>query len=334
MMEQTDKKSHPDTPSDQDHEKEDTVTDTTKMAASDQAPVAGETSEDDYITAPQEAEDPYRDVPLSAKDEWSDFFKTAIIAIILAMIIRTFLYEPFNIPSGSMKPTLDVGDYLFVAKPAYGFSRHSFPFGMAPIEEGRRIWTGERMPERGDIVVFKLPANPRIDYIKRIIGMPGDTVEVREGRLYLNREAVPRNPLGLKRVEEGGGTVTVMEYVETLPNGVEHLIYEESDNMPLDNTDEFVVPEGHYFVMGDNRDSSQDSRVQDHVGFVPLDHIVGKADFIFFSTNGTAGLTEFWKWPKTIRYERLFMNIKPNTLSMEMFEDVVDSQDNLYEAIE
>jgi signal peptidase I len=246
---------------------------------------------------------------MNAKEEWSDFFKTALIAVILALIIRTFLYEPFNIPSGSMKPTLEIGDYLFVYKPAYGYSRHSFPFGMAPIEE--RVWNRGKMPERGDIIVFKLPSNTHVDYIKRIIGLPGETVQVTAGRLYINNRLVPRNLLDHKIIETEIGKISRKEYLETLPGGVEHRIYEDGDFQNLDDTGKFVVPKGHYFVMGDNRDNSQDSRVADLVGFVPLENIVGKADFIFFSTNGYANLAQFWRWPATIRYERLLKGLAP-----------------------
>jgi signal peptidase I len=246
--------------------------------------------------------------PLTPREEWSEFAKTAVIAVVLALLVRTFLYEPFNIPSGSMKPTLEVGDYLFVYKPAYGYSRYSFPFGLAPIVEGR--WMGKDL-QRGDVVVFKLPSNTGIDYIKRVVGLPGDTIEVIEGRLYINHRLVHREPLGLKRVEENGMTTTMMEYLETLPDGVIHSIYEESDEGPLDNTSEFTVPDGHYFMMGDNRDNSQDSRVQNLVGFVPYENIVGRASFLFFSTNGYANLAEVWKWPWSIRYSRLFNSIEP-----------------------
>ena len=245
--------------------------------------------------------------PLTAKEEWSEFARTAIIAVILALVVRSFLLEPFNIPSSSMKPTLEIGDYLFVSKPAYGYSRYSFPLGLAPIE-GRIM---AKSPERGDVVVFKLPTNTGIDYIKRIIGMPGDIIQVIEGRLYINPRLIPRQPVGLARVEESGSSMTMMEYLETLPGGVIHRIYEESDDKPLDNTKEFVVPEGHYFMMGDNRDNSQDSRVQNVVGYVPFENIVGRASFLFFSTNGYANLAEIWKWPWSIRYNRLFMSIKP-----------------------
>lgn len=247
--------------------------------------------------------------PLTPREEWSEFAKTAVIAIILALMVRTFLYEPFNIPSGSMKPTLEVGDYLFVYKPAYGYSRYSFPFGIGPIEKGNRALAKE--PQRGDIIVFKLPSNPGIDYIKRVIGLPGDTVQVVDGRLYLNQRLMPREQLGLKRIEDSGRTVTMMEYLETLPGGVMHSIYEESDEGPLDNTPEFTVPEGHYFMMGDNRDNSQDSRVQNLVGFVPFENLVGRASFLFFSTNGYANIAEVWKWPWSIRYSRIFRSIEP-----------------------
>ncbi|MEM7650534.1 MAG: signal peptidase I, partial [Pseudomonadota bacterium] len=154
--------------------------------------------------------------PLNAKEELSEFFKTALIAVFLAVLIRTFLFEPFNIPSGSMKPTLLVGDYLFVNKPAYGYSRYSFPFGLAPLQG--RVWDKE--PERGDVIVFKLPTQPNIDYIKRLVGMPGDTVQVLDGRLYLNNKIVPREAVGIK---EGDGPesdgVPMYHYIETLPTG-------------------------------------------------------------------------------------------------------------------
>lgn len=246
--------------------------------------------------------------PLTAREELTEFFKTALIAVLLALLIRTFLYEPFNIPSGSMKPTLLVGDYLFVNKPAYGYSRYSFPFGLAPLHD--RVWDKE--PQRGDVVVFKLPTDTQIDYIKRVIGLPGDTIQVRGGRLFINGEMVEREALGLKKVEGlDGEDQPLTEYIETLPGGVIHSIYEESDSEPLDNTPLYTVPEGHYFMMGDNRDNSQDSRVSQMVGFVPYENIVGRADFIFFSTDGSARIFEIWKWPFSLRYARFFMNIDP-----------------------
>ncbi len=252
--------------------------------------------------------------PLNAKEELSEFFKTAVIAVVLALLIRSFLYEPFNIPSGSMKPTLEVGDYLFVHKPSYGYSRYSFPFGIAPIE-GR---TGDSTPQRGDVIVFKLPSDKSTDYIKRVIALPSERVQMKRGRLYINDELIHREPLGLRKISNDyGQIITKTEYLETLPGGATHLIYELSDHEILDNTPVYTVPEGHYFVMGDNRDSSQDSRVTYSVGPIALDLIVGRADFIFFSTNGHARIYEIWKWPWSIRYSRLFNSIDPVRLPEE-----------------
>lgn len=253
----------------------------------------------------------------TAGQEMSEFAKTAMYAVILALVIRTLLFEPFNIPSGSMKPTLLVGDYLFVSKPAYGYSRHSFPFGLAPIEG--RVFGDD--PQRGDVVVFKLPTNTSVDYIKRIVALPGETVQVREGRLYINGKIVARKSLGYREIESDySAPFRVVEYLETLPGGVEHRIYEESDDGMLDNTPIYVVPEGHYFVMGDNRDHSQDSRVGKLVGFVPLENIVGRANFLFFSTNGSGSLIKPWTWPKTIRFDRVFKSLEPTRI--EGAEDV------------
>lgn len=260
------------------------------------------------MTTKQNTQSDKKVPPLSAVQEIGEFTKTALIAVFLALLIRTFLYEPFNIPSGSMMPTLEIGDYLFVYKPEYGYSRHSFPFSLAPIEG--RVWPKE--PERGDVMVFKLPTDPSIDYIKRLVGMPGDTVQVRMGRVYINGEMVERQLIGEHTVQDKvRGPVVMTQYRETLPGGIQHSIYEESDDKPLDNTDIYVVPEHHYFMMGDNRDNSQDSRVSGVVGFVPFENIVGRADFVFFSTNGYAQLLEIWKWPWTIRYDRFFVGIDP-----------------------
>jgi signal peptidase I len=243
-----------------------------------------------------------------AENEWMELVKTATIAVLIAVLVRSFIAEPFNIPSGSMKPGLLVGDYLFVSKYEYGYSKYSFPYGGNLPVEGR-VWADT--PERGDVVVFKLPTDNKTDYIKRVIGMPGDTVQMRNGRLILNGEMVPRERIDRQEITDRFGiTETVTEYVQTLPNGRQFNIYEEGDSGPLDNTRIFTVPEGHYFVMGDNRDNSQDSRVMNMVGFVPLDNMVGEAKFLFFSTNGTAALWEPWLWPWTVRYDRLFKGIE------------------------
>jgi len=245
----------------------------------------------------------------SNKEEISEFAKTAIIAVLLAMVIRTFLYEPFNIPSGSMLPTLKVGDYLFVSKPAYGYSKHSFPFGLAEFE-GRM---SEEKPKRGDVVVFKLPSNTGIDYIKRLIGMPGDTVQMIRGRLYINGDIVEREAVGMieETTDPSFPPQRTIEYIETLPGGIMHSIYEDSDNGDLDNTPLYTVPENHYFMMGDNRDNSQDSRVQTLVGFVPFENFVGRAEILFFSVEDDAQLFNPLTWFQNIRYNRILDRIGP-----------------------
>jgi signal peptidase I len=221
-------------------------------------------------------------------------------ALLLALVIRTFLFQPFSIPSGSMRPTLLEGDYLFVTKWAYGYSHHSFPFS-PPLFEGR-IWGSE--PERGDVAVFKYPPDESLDYIKRVIGLPGDRIQLRDGLLIINDEPVKREKIGQidnPDVTEQNRPVDV--YRETLPNGVS---YEALDIFPgaiEDNTREFVVPEGHYFMMGDNRDNSADSRVW---GFVPAENLVGRANIIFFSIGGKASPLEIWKWPSLMRPSRIF----------------------------
>lgn len=236
----------------------------------------------------------------NVENEWMELVKTAFWAVFLAMVIRTVLFEPFNIPSGSMKPNLLVGDYLFVSKYSYGYSRYSLPMGIAPFDG--RIWESE--PERGDVVVFKLPRDNKTDYIKRVIGLPGDTVQVRNGQLYLNGTLVPRELVGTSVDDVSfSQEIEVKVYRQTLPEGKSFLIYEENDHAPLDDTKVFTVPEGHYFMMGDNRDNSLDSRAD--VGFVPVQNLIGRAEIIFFSTNGSAQLFEFWKWPWTVRYDRL-----------------------------
>jgi signal peptidase I len=222
-------------------------------------------------------------------------------ALILALIIRTFLFQPFSIPSGSMRPTLLEGDYLFVTKWSYGYSRHSLPFS-PNIFSGRIFGSA---PERGDVAVFKLPPNPSLDYIKRVIGLPGDRIQVRDGQLFINDQAVPREKVGQidnPDITEVSGPVDV--YRETLPNGVSYDTLDLTPNSIGDDTREFIVPEGHYFMMGDNRDNSTDSRFS--VGFVPEENLVGRANIIFFSIAEGASPLEIWKWPTQMRPSRLF----------------------------
>ncbi len=236
---------------------------------------------------------------------WGDTIKTVVYAALIAVFVRALAYEPFNIPSGSMIPTLLVGDYLFVSKLSYGYSRHSMPFSWPPFQG--RIFGSQ--PERGDVAVFKLPTDNKTDYIKRIIGLPGDRIQVRGGVLHINGKAVKRHRVSdwVAR-NDYGSAIRKARYVETLPNGRAHFIIEESDSGPLDNTPLFVVPKNHYFAMGDNRDNSLDSRTR-NVGFIPAENLVGRADILFFSTNGAARFWEIWKWPDAIRFSRLLKGI-------------------------
>jgi len=228
-----------------------------------------------------------------------------IQALVLALIIRTLLFQPFSIPSGSMRPTLLEGDYLFVTKWAYGYSRYSLPF--SPDLFSGRIWGSE--PKRGDVVVFKFPPDPSLDYIKRVIGLPGDRVQMRHDELYLNGVVVPRKKMGQidnPDITEVDRPVDV--YRETLPNGVSYDTLDLTPNGLGDDTREFVVPPGHYFMMGDNRDNSSDSRFS--VGYVPAENLVGRANIIFFSIAGGASPLEIWKWPSELRASRLFTMIR------------------------
>ncbi len=251
---------------------------------------------------------PVKERKVHEEESAGEFFKTAVLAVLFALFIRTFFFEPFNIPSGSMLPTLQIGDYLFVSKTSYGYSKYSFPFGFADFE-GRML---DEKPQRGDVIVFKFPPDTKIDYIKRLVGLPGDRIQVKAGRLYINGEMADRDPVGMQRVPKPeGGHENIMEYIETLPGGVMHTIYEESDSEPLDNTQEFLVPDGHYFLMGDNRDNSQDSRVQNMVGYVSEDKLVGRADILFFSIDETANIFRPWTWPGAIRYSRIGDRIGP-----------------------
>ena len=216
-------------------------------------------------------------------------------------MIRSFLFQPFNIPSGSMEATLLIGDYLFVSKSTYGYSRYSFPFGLIPFE-GRFFVMSE--PQRGDIVVFKFPPDNSTDYIKRLIGL-ARRPHPDEGRRALHqrcRGARRRRSTTMSR-RSAEETRNIPRYRETLPNGVSYDVLDRDPQGNLDNTQVFVVPEGHYFMMGDNRDNSADSRVD--VGYVPFENFVGKAQIIFFSTDGSARIWEVWKWPFAIRYDRL-----------------------------
>ncbi|HEY8580529.1 MAG TPA: signal peptidase I [Beijerinckiaceae bacterium] len=237
--------------------------------------------------------------------------KVIIQALLIALVVRTVLFQPFNIPSGSLIPTLLIGDYLFVSKYSYGYSKHSLPFS-PDVFSGRILATP---PKRGDIAVFKLPRDGSTDYIKRVIGLPGDKVQMREGRLYINGEIVPREQAPAIRTRDAfGRDADVPTWRETLPGGVSHLVIErDGDRGFYDNTQVFEVPANHYFMMGDNRDNSTDSRVSGAdggVGFVPFENFVGRAEVIFFSVEEGEAAWQFWRWPWTLRWNRIFQPVR------------------------
>ncbi len=234
--------------------------------------------------------------------------KTIVYAVLIAVAIRTVLVEPFNIPSGSMIPTLLVGDYLFVSKFSYGYSRFSLPLS-PPLFSGRVFG---RLPTRGDVAVFKLPRDSSTDYIKRIIGLPGDRIQMKVGQLWINGTEVSRQPAGDCLIEERGIRTVEKRYLETLPNGVKHYICKATDEGDANNTIEYLVPADHIFAMGDNRDNSLDSRFMNGVGYVPLENLVGRAEFLFFSIDVPEGTDwwAFWNWPSEIRWSRLFTAVR------------------------
>jgi signal peptidase I len=235
--------------------------------------------------------------------------RVVIHALLIALVIRTFLFQPFTIPSGSMKATLLVGDYLFVSKFSYGYSHYSIPLS-PPIFSGR-IFGHE--PERGDIVVFRLPKDDTTDYIKRVIGLPGDRIQMKDGLLYINDKPVQRERLSDFIGEDPCGsdaTARVKRWKETLPNGVSYETLDCVDNGFYDNTNVYTVPPGDFFMMGDNRDNSTDSRVLSAVGYVPFENIVGRAQMIFFSIAEGENVWFFWRWPYSIRWNRIFKIVR------------------------
>lgn len=275
-------------------------------------------AEDAAAADPQDAVVYAKAVDKKEKDDAVELIKAMAIAAVIALVIRSFLFEPFNIPSGSMFPTLLVGDYLFVQKWTYGYGMYSFPMDAIPFK-GR---LADKPVTRGDVVVFRQPKKVGIDYIKRIIGLPGDKIQVTKGRLYINGTMVEREPQGTESFEDEGQFRVYTKYLETLPNGVKHYIYEIGDDQPLDDTPVYTVPEKMYFAMGDNRDASLDSRVQSEVGFIPEDNLIGKAAVIFFSEGEMADCSRdgifgalrsvgcrVVEWPQAIRFSRILRNV-------------------------
>lgn len=235
-----------------------------------------------------------------SQDGFTETLKTVVYAVLIAVVFRTVLFQPFWIPSGSMKSTLLIGDYLFISKYSYGYSKHSFPWSTGPFE-GRILGSA---PERGDVAVFKHPKTGE-DYIKRVIGLPGDSIRVTEGVLHINETPVGLKPAGefmdrsvapcIEKRQVEGEILCVREaFEETLPNGRTHIILNSDANLNArsDNTRTFTVPEGHFFMMGDNRDNSTDSRMD--VGYVPFENFVGRAEMIAISSDGP--FYEFWNW--------------------------------------
>ena len=286
-------------------------------------------------------------MPIKSKNRAREWFDTLFYGILIAVVFRSLFLEPFNIPSGSMIPSLHIGDHIFVTKWSYGYSRYSFPFGSWKLWNGRIF---KKMPTVGDVIVFRNPKNESVDYVKRLVGVPGDRIQVKEGRLYINGQVLERKdprpyvvavlPRSLRRVgyfrdnmtvrgnkvlvdnkpadfnytieykddrlcranERLCGVFPATEYTEVLPNGVEHSIIEFSDSEYLDNTPEYTVPENHLFFMGDNRDNSNDSRAD--VGFVPMENVLGRVWFVWYSHNYAAPMIAFWNWDAKMRWNR------------------------------
>jgi len=244
-----------------------------------------------------------------AVQELVEIVKTIVYALIIALFLRILFFQPFTIPSASMEPNLYEGDYIIVSKFSYGYSRHSIPFS-PPLFEGRIM---DKPAKRGDVAVFKLPSDGHTDYVKRIIGVPGDRVQMKDGLLYVNDELVQRDMLSPVKTQTPYGAVEVARYQETLKDGRKFVTQDQGTDGQLDNTELFVVPEGFYFAMGDNRDNSLDSRVPaaiGGVGFIPADHLVGKAQIILLSWKPEASIFKPWTWVIDARPSRFFKILK------------------------
>jgi len=238
----------------------------------------------------------------------SEVWETVVIlvqALLIALVFRSLLFQPFSIPTASLQSNLMIGDYILTSKYTYGYSKYSFPFDLAPING--RIFG--RAPEQGEIAVFR-PVPQQLDYVKRVIGLPGDTIQMKSGVLHINGKAVKKERVGTKiDTDSFGVSIPVIQYRETLPNGSSYIVQEISDNQPMDNTAVYKVPAGHYFMMGDNRDRSSDSRVLRSVGYVPLENFIGKAEVRFFSIKDNINPWQIWRWPGNVRLDRMFQSV-------------------------
>jgi signal peptidase I len=241
----------------------------------------------------------------TGKGELRETIVIIVQALLIALVFRTLAFEPFSIPTASMQSNLMIGDYILASKYSYGYSRYSLPYSEVP-------WNGRIMgnaPERGDIAVIR-PVPQRENYVKRVIGLPGDQIQMIDGRLTINGETVPREEVGtIVDRDSTGVDIPVIEYRETLPNGVSYVTQEISDNAQFDNTGVYTVPPGHYFMMGDNRDRSLDSRSLSSVGYVPFENFVGKAQWRFFSITDNIPPWQIWRWPGNVRFDRMFTSV-------------------------
>jgi len=245
------------------------------------------------------------ETPPSFRSELRETLLTVGYALAIALALRVILFQPVTIPSASMEPGVQEGDYVVVTKFDYGWGRASIPLN-PPLPAGRLFG---RDPQRGDVVVFRLPPNPEVDYIKRLVGLPGDRIQVTNGVLYINGNPVPKEPDGFFTSDYRADPGTdVPVFRETLPDGVSYDTLDQSPDSRGDNTREFIVPEGHYFMMGDNRDNSLDSRFD--VGYVPAENLIGRASLIFFSLGNDTPFSHIWEWPANMRWDRIFKVVK------------------------